>query len=155
MKQVALYPGTFDPPTCGHIDVIGIASRVFTELIVAVSTSRQATAFTSEQRRQMIEEACRELTSVQVAIYDGLTADFAKQLGATVIIRGVRSVADYEQERNMALANASLAPAIPTLLVMPSVQFSHISSTLVKEISNLGGNIDHLVPGNVAQKLND
>ena len=149
-EPIAVYPGTFDPPTYGHIDVINIASKIFAKLIVAVSTSRQSTTFTAQQRLQMLEDVCQKLSSVQVAVYDGLTVNFAKRVKATAIIRGIRSSVDYEQERNMAIANANLAPQIPTMLVMPSPQFSHISSTLVKEISNLGGNINHLVPTSVA-----
>ena len=152
-EPIAVYPGTFDPPTYGHIDVINIANKVFAKLIVAVSTSRQSTTFTAQQRLQMLEDVCQKLSSVQITVYNGLTVNFAKQVKATAIIRGIRSSADYEQERNMAIANANLAPQIPTLLVMPSPQFSHISSTLVKEISNLGGNINHLVPTGVAEKF--
>ena len=154
-ESLAIYPGTFDPPTYGHTDVINIASQVFSKLIVAVSTSRQLTTFTAKQRQQMIEDACQKLTTVQVAIYDGLTINFAKQVKATAIIRGIRSSADYELERNMAIANANLAPQIPTLLVIPSPKFNYISSTLVKEISSLGGNVSQLVPANVAKKLVD
>ena len=154
-ESVAIYPGTFDPPTYGHIDVINIASRIFTKLIIAVSTSRQSTTFTAQQRQQMIKDACQKLTTVQVAVYDGLTINYAKQAKATAIVRGIRSSADYEHERNMAIANANLAPQIPTLLVIPSPKFNYISSTLVKEISSLGGNVNHLVPTNVAEQLVD
>lgn len=149
--SIALYPGTFDPLTNGHLDVIGVASRVFSKLVVAVSVGRPATLFSAEQRQQMLEDVCQEIINVQVATYDGLTVNFAKQLKTTVIVRGVRSAIDYQQERNMAITNSNLAPEIPTLLIMPSPQFSHISSTLVKEISGLGGDIGGLVPANVAQ----
>ena len=152
-ESIALYPGTFDPPTNGHLDVIAVASQVFTKLIVAVSTSRQSTTFTAEQRQQMIEDACQKFTNIQVVRYNGLTVNLARQLKATAIIRGIRSSVDYQHERNMAIANSNLAPKIPTLLVMPSPQFSHISSTLVKEIGGLGGDIKDLVPAGVAQRM--
>lgn len=152
-KSIALYPGTFDPPTNGHLDVIAVASQVFTELIVAVSASRQSTTFSAEQRQQMIEDACQQFTNIQVVRYNGLTVNLADQLKVTVIVRGIRSSVDYQHERNMAIANNNLAPNIPTLLVMPSPQFSHISSTLVKEIAGLDGDIKGLVPVNVAQQL--
>ncbi len=145
----ALYPGSFDPPTLGHLDLIGRASRAFERLTVAVLKNTAKTpAFAAEERRLMVEDAVKEagLGNVEVASFDGLLIDFARARGCRVIVRGLRAISDLEYELQMALMNRRLDPAVETVFLSASEDVSFISSRLVREIAQLGGDVSSLVP---------
>lgn len=150
----AAYTGTFDPITNGHADVIRRAAGMFSEIVVAVAnnTSKKS-LFEPEEREWLAEQALSDLPNVVVMGTTGLVVEFARANGVSVLVRGVRGVGDYEYERQMAVMNRHLAPEIETVLLAPSPQFAHISSTLVREIAFLGGDITGLVPAVVAEKL--
>lgn len=152
----AAYTGTFDPLTNGHVDVIGRAAGLFSELIVAVgrNTSKNA-IFDQTERVELARRVLADLDNVTVKPADGLIVDFAREHGVRAMVRGVRSVADYEYEKQMALMNRHLAPEIETLLIMPAPEHAHVSSTLVREIARLGGQLDGFVPEVIAQRLQD
>lgn len=150
----AVYPGSFDPPTLGHLDVITRASHLFDELIVAIAVNSQKQAlFTLEERVQMLRECCSELENVQVVPLEGLLARFAQQVGACAIVRGLRAVSDFEYEFQMATMNRQLAPEVDTWFLMTHQRFAFLSSSIVKEVARLGGDISQLVPPNVAERL--
>lgn len=150
----AAYTGTFDPITQGHADVIRRAANLFSELFVAVaqSTSKKS-IFDPEERVQLARETLADLDNVTVVGTSGLVVDFARARGVTVLVRGVRGVGDYEYERQMAIMNRHLEPELETILLAPAPEFAHISSTLVREIALFGGNIEGLVPAEVAEAL--
>ncbi|MDT7897614.1 MAG: pantetheine-phosphate adenylyltransferase [Armatimonadota bacterium] len=150
----AVYPGTFDPITNGHLDVIERGARIFDEVIVAVTTNPAKTPwFTVQERVAMIEACCRHLPNVQVMAFDGLLVNFARQQGATVILKGLRAVSDFDYEFQMAAMNRQLAPEIETLFLMTSLPFAYLSSSIVKEIALLDGDLSGLVPDLVAEQL--
>jgi pantetheine-phosphate adenylyltransferase len=150
----AVYPGTFDPITNGHLDVIERGARIFDEVIVAVTTNPAKTPwFTVQERVAMIEACCRHLPNVQVMAFDGLLVNFARQQGATVILKGLRAVSDFDYEFQMAAMNRQLAPEIETLFLMTSLPFAYLSSSIVKEIALLDGDLSGLVPELVAEQL--
>lgn len=150
----AAYTGTFDPITNGHADVIRRASRLFPELIVAVAnnTSKKS-IFEPEERIDLARQTLADLDNVKVVGTSGLIVDFARKHGVRVLVRGVRGVGDYEYERQMAVMNRHLAHEVETVLLAPSPEFAHISSTLVREIALLGGDISGLVPSPVTDAL--
>lgn len=150
----AAYTGTFDPITNGHADVIRRAAGMFSEIVVAVAqnTSKKS-IFEPEERKWLAEQALSDLPNVTVMSTSGLVVEFARANDVSVLVRGVRGVGDYEYERQMAVMNRHLAPEIETVLLAPSPQYAHISSTLVREIAFLGGDITGLVPAVVAEKL--
>ncbi|MFA0772149.1 MAG: hypothetical protein KEFWMYNX_000148 [Candidatus Fervidibacter sp.] len=150
----AVYPGTFDPITNGHLDVIERGARIFDEVIVAVTTNPAKTPwFTVQERVAMIEACCRHLPNVRVMAFEGLLVSFARQQGATVILKGLRAVSDFDYEFQMAAMNRQLAPDIETLFLMTSLPFAYLSSSIVKEIALLDGNLSGLVPDLVAEQL--
>lgn len=150
----AVYPGSFDPPTLGHLDIIQRAAQLFDELIVAIAVnSQKQPLFSLEERMQMLQECCAHLPNVRVASLDGLLARFAQQVGACAIVRGLRAVSDFEYEFQMATMNRQLAPEVDTCFLMTHQQYAFLSSSIVKEVARLGGGIDHLVPPTVAHKL--
>lgn len=150
----AVYPGTFDPVTNGHLDVIERAAKIFDELIVAVTTNPAKTPwFTLEERVQMIEECCSHLPNVTVEAFDGLLVNFVREKEAKVIIKGLRAVTDFDYEFQMAAINRKLAPEIETLFLMTSLPYAYLSSSAVKEVASLGGCLKDLVPDNVAERL--
>lgn len=153
-RVVAIYPGSFDPITNGHLDLIERASLLFDRLIVAIlrNDSKQA-LFTIKERTDMLSEVVRHIPNVAVASFDGLLVDYAAQCDATVIVRGIRAVSDYEYELQMALMNRRLAPDIETVFLMAGEAHSFISSRLVKEVIGLGGNVSGLVPAPVEGRL--
>ncbi len=152
--RVAIYPGSFDPITNGHLDLIQRASKQFGEVIVAVlrHDTKQAD-FAIEERLEMIRDAVSRLDNVRVGSFDGLLVDYARSQGARLIVRGIRAVSDYEYELQMALMNRKLAPEIETVFMLPSEAYSYLSSRLVKEICRHGGQIDDLVPASAATRL--
>lgn len=152
--HIAIYPGSFDPVTNGHLDVIERASRLFSRLIVAVlRNDGKRPLFSLEERLEMLRESLKHLGNVEVDSFDGLLVDYATRRGATVIVRGIRAISDYEYELQMALMNRRLRPQIETVFLMAGEAYSFISSRLVKEVASLGGDISGLVPPVVQQKL--
>ena len=133
----AMYPGSFDPVTRGHLDIIRRASRMFDRLIVAVlNNSAKTPLFTAEERVQMLRECCADIPNVEVDSFDGLTVSFAEQRGATVMVRGLRAVTDFENEIQLAHTNHALLPGIETVFLATSLQWSYLSSTIVKEAAH-------------------
>ena len=154
MKKIAIYPGSFDPVTYGHIDLIKRAASIFEQLIVAVAhNSQKKTFFNVEERRVMLEEATRNFPNVQVDDFKGLLVDYARKKKAKVIIRGLRAISDFEFEFQMALTNRSLAGEIETLFLMPNEKYAYFSSRILREIVTLGADIKHFVPPYVKREL--
>lgn len=152
--RVAIYPGSFDPVTNGHLDLIQRAAGQFEELVVAVLRhDTKPGEFTISDRLAMLKESVKHLANVRVASFDGLLVDCARQQGASLIVRGIRAVSDYEYELQMALMNRKLAPEIETVFMLPSEAYSYLSSRLVKEVCRHGGQIDEFVPPHVATRL--
>ena len=154
MKR-AIYPGSFDPLTFGHIDIIERSVRLFDEVIVAILTNPQkAPLFTVEERIEIMRNILQpQFPAVEIDVFHGLLVDYATQKKAQVIVRGIRAVTDFEYEFQMALMNRRLAPGIETVFMMPAENYSYLSSRLVKEIAELGGNVSGLVPVSVEQRL--
>ena len=145
--RVAIYPGSFDPITNGHLDIIKRATYVFDKVIVAVLTnSEKIPTFTAPQRAQMIEQVCSDLINVEVDTFSGLLIDYAKEKKASVIIKGLRAVSDFEYEFQMALMNGKLDSSIETLFMMTNSDYSYLSSSIVRELAKYGKGLDGLVP---------
>jgi pantetheine-phosphate adenylyltransferase len=154
--NTAIYPGSFDPITNGHLDLIERGSRLVDKLIVAIlKNEEKRVLFSIEERTEMLREAVARFPNVEVASFNGLLVDFAAQSGAQVILRGIRAISDYEYELQMALMNRRLRPQIETVFLMSGEAYSFISSRLVKEVIGLGGNISGLVPPFVEQRLKE
>jgi len=146
MRTVAVYPGSFDPPTYGHLDIIERSSRVFSRVIVAVALNiRKNILFTSAERQGMLRKLTRQWGNVEVTAFRGLLVDFARDQGAHILVRGLRAISDFEYEYQMAHMNRKLAPDIDTVIMMTGERHSSISSNIVKEIAMFGGKIDDLV----------
>jgi pantetheine-phosphate adenylyltransferase len=151
---IAIYPGSFDPITSGHLDVIERGSRIFGRLVVAIlQNESKAPLFSAEDRVEMLREVVTPFPNVEVASFHGLLADFAMAQKASVILRGIRFISDYEYELQMALMNRRLQPNLETVFLLAGEQYSFISSRLVKEVISLGGNITGLVPPTVENRL--
>lgn len=154
MAVTAIYPGTFDPPTNGHLDLITRGSRIFSHLTVAILINPvKNPLFTPEERVEMLKEATAAIDNVSVATFNGLTVDFARKKGAAAVLRGIRAISDYEHEFQMALMNRRLAPEIETVFLQPAGRYSFVSSRMVKEVFSFGGDIGGLVPPNVLKRL--
>jgi pantetheine-phosphate adenylyltransferase len=151
----AIYAGTFDPITYGHIDVISRARNIFNQVIIGVSASAgtKKTIFTLAERIALVRAALPAAKNLRIRPFSSLLVDFAKEIKATTIIRGIRAVSDFDYELQLALANRKLAPRIETVFLMPSEKYIFISSSLVREIASLGGDVSHLVPPVVALAL--
>jgi len=150
----AVYPGSFDPPTNGHLDIIHRSTRLFDRVIVAVLENEgKQPLFPVPERLDLIRDAMRGLPNVEVASFSGLLVDFLKQVDAKVVVRGIRAISDYEFELQMALMNRELAPDTETIFMMPAVEYTYVSSRLVKEVFRLGGDVTRLVPPVVLEKL--
>ncbi len=155
-KQRAVYPGSFDPITNGHIDIIQRAARVFPDLVVAiVGNPNKTTLFSFEERIDMIEAAVPEISTIQIDMFSGLLVDYVESIGASVVIRGLRAISDFEYEFQMALSNAKMKPDIETFFMMSSEQYSYVSSRLIKEVAVLGGDVSAFVPEYVVKKLSE
>lgn len=145
-KKIAIYPGTFDPLTNGHIDLIERAAKMFDEVIVAIaSSSKKNPRFTLEQRIDMAQKVLVSCSNVKVKGFQILLVDFAKQENANILIRGLRAISDFEYEFQLASMNRNLAPDIESIFLMPADEYSFISSSLVKEVASLGGDVSNFV----------
>ena len=153
MKTV-VYPGSFDPPTNGHLDVIQRASKLFDRVVVAVArNNNKSPLFSPIERKELIEEAVSELNNVDVDVFEGLLIDYVKKQNCNIVIRGIRAVSDFEFEFQMALMNRKLNEKIETLFMMPRASYSFLSSHLVKEIAGLGGDVSTFVSQNTSKAL--
>jgi len=154
--KIAVYPGSFDPVTNGHLDIVRRASRIFDLTYVAISENpRKNPLFTLEERRALLEEAVQGIAKVEVEVFTGLLVHYAKGKRATAIIRGLRAVSDFDYEFQMALLNRKLEPEVETVYLMPSEEYSYINSTIVKEVAHLGGKLDCFLPPVVARALRE
>ena len=152
--KTAVYPGTFDPVTYGHLDVILRASKLFDRVIVGVlHNSSKSPLFSVEERVKMLEEATKDLTNVRIVPFHGLLIDFARQMDAFVIIRGLRAITDFEYELQMSQTNHKLEPDLETMFLTTSIEYSYLSSTTVREIAAYGGDVSQFVPEAVAGEL--
>jgi pantetheine-phosphate adenylyltransferase len=155
-KVTAIYPGSFDPPTNGHLDLIERGSKIFDELVVAILRNPDKDPlFSLGERRRMLEALTAEFHNVRVDTFDGLTVDYAAKMKASAVLRGIRALSDYEYELQMALMNRKLQPNLETVFMMPAEQYSYLSSRLVREVAKLGGSIADLVPQMVEQRLRE
>jgi len=155
-ERIAVYPGSFDPITYGHINIVERALRIFDKVIVAVATNYQKKAlFSPEERVEMIKEALKEHPNVAVESFEGLLIEYMKRKGARVIIRGLRATSDFEYEYHMASMNKSLYPEVDTIFMVTAKDFFFISSRTIKEVASLGGSVEEFVPPNVARKLRE
>lgn len=154
MKNIAVYPGTFDPITYGHIDLIDRAARLFDRVIVAVAANSAKTPlFSLAERVSLVEQVMSHHQNVEVQGFESLLTDFAKQHGASIILRGLRAVSDFDYEFQLASMNRKLASKIESLFLMPAENFSYVSSRLVREIASLGGDVKEFVPEVVLKAL--
>jgi pantetheine-phosphate adenylyltransferase len=151
----AIYPGTFDPLTNGHMDLIMRGAKIVNQLVVAIlrNSDKGAPLFSVPERLEMIEEAIREFPNVSVTTFDGLLVDFARQQGAKAVLRGIRAITDYEYEFPMAMMNRKLDPNLETLFMMPTEQYTYVSSRLIKGVFKLGGDVTELVPPLVMARM--
>ncbi len=154
-ERIGVYPGSFDPPTLGHLDLINRAAAFFDTLIVAVARNTEKNSlFSVDERIEMLEEITAEMDNVRIDYFTGLTVDFARENNAIALVRGLRAVSDFETEMTMAATNRKMYKNCDTISFMPTEQYMFISSRLVKEIAQLGGDASQFVPPNVAKRLN-
>ncbi len=151
----AIYPGTFDPLTNGHLDLIARGAKIVDQLVVAIlrNTEKGEPLFTVEERVEMISAATKDFENVSVMTFNGLLVDFAREQGAAAVLRGIRAISDYEYEFQMAMMNRKLNPDIETLFMMPAEKYTYVSSRLVKGVFRLGGDVSELVPPLVMERL--
>ncbi len=148
----AVYPGSFDPLTYGHLDIISRAAKCFDHLYVVVfENSGKSPMFTAAERRYMVEQACKDLPNVEVDTSGGLLVEYARARGAQVIVKGLRAVSDFDYEFKMALMNKKLAPDVETMFIMTALKHMYLSSSLVKEVASYGGSIKELVPPGIEE----
>ena len=154
--NIAIYPGTFDPVTYGHIDIIKRAARIFDKVIIAVAhNEHKAPLFSVEERAMMLKDAAKGLKNVVVDDFDGLVVNYVRRKGAHVMIRGLRMISDFEYEFQMALTNRKLAEDIETVFMMPNESYSYISSKLMKEAAGLGSDVSNFIPKKVQALLKE
>ena len=154
--RVAVYPGSFDPLTNGHVDIITRGARMFDRIIVAILLNEQKSPlFTADERVRLIRDVFRDTPAVESDTFDGLLVDYMRQKQATIIVRGLRAVSDFEYEMQMALMNRHLSPDVETVFMMPAEQYTYVSSRLVKEVAMLGGSVSGLVPERVERRLTE
>ena len=151
----AIYPGTFDPLTNGHLDLIARGAKIVDDLVVAIlrNSDKAAPLFSVEEREEMMTEATRDFGNVSVAVFNGLLVDFAREQGAKAVLRGIRAISDYEYEFQMAMMNRKLDPELETLFMMPAEKYTYVSSRLIKGVFQLGGDVSSLVPTLVVERL--
>ena len=154
MSRRAIYPGTFDPISNGHLDLIERSSKIFDKVIVAIGNNPEKTPmFNIKERQNMIREATKHLSNIEIVVFHSLLVDLCSELDANIIVRGVRGATDFEYELQMNYANASLNPHIETIFLMPSLESSYISSSVVRAILKFNGEIDHLVPSSILKNI--
>ena len=151
----AIYPGTFDPLTNGHLDLIARGAKIVDQLVVAIlrNSEKGEPLFSVPERLEMITEAVQVFSNVSVTTFDGLLVDFARQQGAKAVLRGIRAISDYEYEFQMAMMNRKLDPELETLFMMPAEKYTYVSSRLIKGVFRLGGDVTSLVPELVVERL--
>lgn len=155
-ERIAICPGSFDPITFGHIDIITRASAMFDKIIVVVMKNNNKTSsFSSEERKEFIIKSVGNLKNVEVDVYDGLLAEYAKQKNACAIIKGLRAMSDFEYEFQMALTNKKLNPQVETIFLTTSAENMYLSSSMVKQIASMGGDISEFVPGSILQEISN
>lgn len=155
-KGLAIYPGSFDPPTNGHLDLIGRGATIFEELVVAILRNpEKSPMFSLAERLELLRELTAEFENVRIDSFDGLMVEYAKSQDATCILRGIRAISDYEYELQMALMNRKLEPTLETVFMMPADKYSYVSSRLVREVAQAGGPVKGLVPEIVEEKLRE
>ena len=153
-ERVAIYPGSFDPPTNGHLDIVERASRLFDRVVIGVGRNlSKKTVFTADERVSLMREACAELKNVEVVTFDSLQVEFARSVGATFIIRGIRALSDFEFEFEMANMNRLLAEELEMVFLMTAPEYLFVSASRVKELVAFGATVEKLVPPNVAKAL--
>jgi pantetheine-phosphate adenylyltransferase len=156
LQGIAIYPGSFDPPTNGHLDLIERGAKIFEELVVAIlRNSEKSPIFSVAERLEMLRELTASLKNVRIDTFNGLTVEYAKSIDATCILRGIRAISDYEYELQMALMNRKLEPTLETVFMMPADKYSYVSSRLVREVAQVGGPVRGLVPEIVERKLRE
>jgi len=154
MARIAVYPGSFDPLTNGHVDIIRRGARMFDRIIVAILlNAEKAPLFSPDERMRLIREVFRDTPAVEADTFDGLLVHYMRQKRASVIVRGLRAVSDFEYEMQMALMNRHLSPEVETVFMMPAEEYTYVSSRLVKEVASLGGSVSGLVPEPVEKQL--
>src|SRR4029079_12794618 len=154
--RIAVYPGSFDPLTNGHLDIIRRGTRLFDRVLVAVLENEgKSPLFTVGERMELIARCTEDLPGVEIHSFSGLLVDFMRRVGAAVVVRGIRAVSDYEYELQMALMNRELSAEVETIFMLPAVEYTYVSSRLVKEVFRLGGDISRLVPPPVLKSLRD
>jgi pantetheine-phosphate adenylyltransferase len=154
--QIAIYPGSFDPVTFGHIDILERACVLFDKVVIALAVNPdKRPLFSLEERREMILEAALHLPNVEVLETEGLMVDFARRIGAVALIRGLRAVSDFEFEFQMALMNRKLEPRLITVFLMPHDNYTYLNSSIVREVANFGGDVSQFVPPGVARRLKE
>jgi pantetheine-phosphate adenylyltransferase len=152
--RTAVYPGSFDPLTNGHLDIIRRAARLFDRLIVAVLENEgKSPLFSVHERMELIARSTKDIAGLEIHSFNGLLVDFMRGVNADVVVRGIRAVSDYEYELQMALMNRELHPDVETIFMLPAVEYTYVSSRLVKEVFRLGGDIARLVPAPVLDSL--
>jgi pantetheine-phosphate adenylyltransferase len=154
-RVIAIYPGTFDPPTNGHLDLIQRGSAIFDELVVSIlrNPEKERPLFSLGERGEMLKALTKPFDNVHIDTFDGLLVDYASRIGASALLRGIRAISDYEYELQMALMNRKLNPGLETVFMMPAEAYSYVSSRLVKQIVQLGGSVHGLIPDLVEERL--
>lgn len=156
IEKIAIYPGTFDPITNGHVDVIERASQLFSKVIVVISiNSKKITLFSEEERLLMAKESLKHISNVEVELYKGLTVDCAIEKNASAIIRGIRAISDFEFEFQIALMNRKLNPNVTTIFLMPHEKYTYLNSSIIRELAKYGQNVDEFVSEFVSKKLKE
>lgn len=156
MEKTAIYPGSFDPITNGHIDIIQRGARIFPKILIAVlENPKKQTLFSAPERVEIIQDIFKDRPQIEVLSFNGLLVDFARAHQADVVIRGLRAVSDFEYEFQMALMNKKLGPTLETFFMMPSLRYIFLSSSVIKEVFSYGGNVSDLVPPVVDARLNE